>query len=56
MESADADDDGQVEITDAIFLLAHLFLGGAPPAEPYLACGLDPLDDGLSCLSYPPCM
>ena len=30
-DGADADDSGVIEITDAIFLLSHVFLGGGPP-------------------------
>jgi hypothetical protein len=30
---------GTVNITDPIVLLAHLFLGGDPPIEPFPGCG-----------------
>ncbi|MBI4603001.1 MAG: hypothetical protein HY721_13670, partial [Planctomycetes bacterium] len=46
---ADADDDGQLLITDPIALLGHLFLGSASVAPPYPDCGADPTDDGLGC-------
>jgi hypothetical protein len=48
LDGADANDDGLVDITDAIRLLQHLFLGGGslpPPA----ACGGDPTADDLGC-------
>jgi hypothetical protein len=36
------DDNGRLEITDAIVLLGHLFLGQpAPPAPGLEACGAD---------------
>src|SRR5687767_4569652 len=40
-KSLDVDDNGTVDITDPIALLAYLFLGGPPPAEPLSACGRD---------------
>ena len=51
MDAADANDDGQVNIADAIALLGHLF-GGVPslPA-PFPGCGTDPTGDG-----QPPCV
>ena len=48
-KAADANDDGAVQITDAVFLLGHLFSGTAAPPEPYPARGLDPTPDGLPC-------
>ena len=38
-----------VEITDAVRLLEHLFVRGAPPTLPYPAAGADPTGDGLDC-------
>ena len=52
---SDADDDGAVEITGAIFLLTYLFLGGTAPAEPLGKCGVDPTPDDLTCVSFPAC-
>ena len=46
-DAADADDDGSVNVTDALSILAFLFQGGAMPA-PWPGCGLDPTLD-LSC-------
>lgn len=37
-----------INITDAVYLLSYLFIGGAPPPEPYPDCGYDPTFD-LSC-------
>jgi hypothetical protein len=35
------DDDGALTLTDAIYLLQYLFLGGPPPGPPSY-CGADP--------------
>ncbi len=49
LDAADAGDDGQVDLTDAIYLLRYLFLAEAAPPEPFAACGPDPsLDAGGS--------
>jgi len=52
----DADDDGDVSITDAIRVLVHLFQGADPLPAPYPSCGLDPAppeDPGnLGCLEF----
>ena len=34
MDAADADDNGRLELTDAVRILNHLFLGGAAPLAP----------------------
>ncbi|MBI4603495.1 MAG: VCBS repeat-containing protein [Planctomycetes bacterium] len=55
-DALDADDSsGQLEITDAVYLLQFLFSGGSPPPAPYPDCGLDPTADGVTCYGYPPC-
>jgi hypothetical protein len=52
----DADDDGDVSITDAIRVLVHLFQGAEPLPEPYPSCGLDPAPpedpQNLGCLEF----
>lgn len=48
-DAADADDDGTVIVTDAIYLLNHLFIGGPQPAPPYPEVGADPTEDDLRC-------
>ena len=54
---ADADDNGAVQLTDGIFILNFLFLGGAPPSTPGLDCGEDPVDpdDTLGCENFNGC-
>ena len=54
-KSADTNDTGVVDVTDALYLLNFLFTGGAPPAAPFAACGQDPTADELSCDSFPSC-
>ena len=55
LDSADTNDDSHVDLSDAISLLEHLFLGGPTPGTPHPDCGVDPSDDALDCVSYPPC-
>lgn len=55
LDACDLNDDGQLDISDPIWLLGNLFSNGAPPAPPFLVCGLDPSLDGLGCLNYPAC-
>ncbi|MBN1443090.1 MAG: dockerin type I repeat-containing protein [Planctomycetes bacterium] len=54
-KSADADDSGSLQLTDAVRLLSHLFQGAPPLDSPFEECGMDPTEDGLTCLSFPPC-
>jgi hypothetical protein len=49
LDTGDTDDDGHLNITDPIFLLAHLFQGGGPPPAPGTDCGPDPTADALAC-------
>lgn len=47
-DAADSDDSGRVSLTDAIFLLLHLFRGGERPPDPGpWTCGPDPTEDTL---------
>jgi len=50
VKACDTDDSSSLTITDGILMLQNLFFGGAPPADPYPACGSDPTFDLLSCL------
>ena len=61
-ESADANTDGIVDISDGISILERLFTGGPEPAAPgptKSPCGIDPDPPGspgdLGCESYIPC-
>ncbi len=49
-KAADVNDDGRVDVTDAIHLLMYRFLRiGAEPAAPFPLCGIDSTPDDLSC-------
>ena len=54
IKSADADGNAVVELTDAVRILTHLFLGTGDISPPFEECGLAD-DEGLGCLSFPPC-
>src|SRR5262249_44532955 len=54
-DAADADDDGALTITDAIYLLEWLYRGGEHLPPPGELCGIDPTQDQLDCLSYGAC-
>lgn len=45
----DADDSGDISITDPIYLLGHLFTGGPRPPSPFPAAGTDTTEDALHC-------
>ncbi len=49
VDAADVDDNGTVEITDALFIVGYLFLEGEPPRAPFPDPGLDPTEDVLDC-------
>ncbi len=58
LDAADVNDDGSVNIADAVFLFAHLFELGPAPASPHAACGVDPSGDAgedLGCESFDRC-
>ena len=48
-DACDANDDGQLDISDPVVILAHHFLGEPPFRAPYPACGYDPTPDDLGC-------
>jgi hypothetical protein len=51
-KAADTNDDGKIELTDAIYLLLYLFSGGPALPAPFPEAGPDPTGDGLGCCSY----
>jgi hypothetical protein len=51
-KAADVDDSGVIDITDAVLILNHIFLGGSAPAAPFPSAGADATADELSCESY----
>ena len=55
LDAADADQSGVHDLSDAIYVLNYLFLGGKPPPAPGPGvCGL-PTDPSLGCASYTAC-
>jgi hypothetical protein len=59
LDAADANDDGDFDITDPLYTIRWLFIGGKPPPPTYGpipgGCGLDPTEDDLTCEFYGPC-
>jgi len=56
MDSGDANDDGVVDISDAIYTLLFLFGPIAYLPSPFGECGYDTTEDQLTCDSFPSCM
>lgn len=54
-KTADANDDGRLNVTDPITVLLHLFAGAGPLPSPFDACGPDATEDLLGCERYSPC-
>jgi hypothetical protein len=51
-DAADADDNGTVELTDAIYTFEFLFTGGPSPRAPFSVPGCDRTSDSLDCASH----
>ncbi len=49
LDALDGNDDGGIDISDAVFLLGYLFSGGPSPAAPFPNPGQDPTLDSLDC-------
>ncbi|MEM7165105.1 MAG: hypothetical protein AAF581_06540 [Planctomycetota bacterium] len=55
-DACDCNDDGVVNISDAICIFNALFLVPAPvPPAPYPTCGNDGTADNIGCVQYSPC-
>ncbi len=54
-DAADVNDDGGLDIADAIYELTALFDLGAGPISAPDACWNHPTDDGLDCGSFSGC-
>ena len=54
-KAADANDDGAVDISDAMFSLNYLFLSAADFPAPFPDCGADETVDFLTCDDVPAC-
>jgi hypothetical protein len=55
LDAADSNDSGVVDLSDAVYSLQFLFIGGPAPAAPFGACGMDGTEDGLDCVTFPIC-
>ena len=55
LDAADANDDGALEIIDAVYLPNFLSLGGPAPPEPFPTCNPDQTIDELGCESFVGC-
>jgi hypothetical protein len=55
LDAADVDDNGQVDITDALWVLNFIHCLGRPPQAPFPQCGLDTTQDALSCERFEAC-
>jgi len=51
-DACDSNDDSNIDIADAIFVLGGLFAGGPLPAQPFPDCGDDPTSDTTECTFY----
>lgn len=56
--STNTNGDGAANITDATYLLNHLFAGSPPPVAPFPDCGPGtlPADAELGCANPPACL
>ena len=57
-DSADFNDDGNIDITDPVLVLSFLTgigLGGPPPLPGIIDCGFDPTPDNLGCRLFDSC-
>lgn len=45
----------RIDLTDAVLILNHLFLGGPVLQQPFPSCGSDPTPDELDRESFPTC-
>ncbi len=53
-DAADSNDDGAVDLSDAVRTFGFLFLGDDPPPAPGpFTPGIDPTNDSLTCNQYP---
>ena len=51
-DACDSNDDSNIDIADAVFVLGALFGGGPLPAQPFPDCGEDPTLDTTECTFY----
>ena len=49
LDAADVDDNGKLEISDAVALLDFLYKGAGPPPQPFPLAANDPTPDAMTC-------
>jgi hypothetical protein len=49
-DASDSNDDGRVDISDAVHLIRYLFLTGGAPLQPFPECGIDDTEDEIGCV------
>lgn len=49
LDSADVDDDGNIDLGDIIYMLRFIFARESPPPSPFPALGIDPTPDNIEC-------
>jgi hypothetical protein len=54
-KACDCDDNQRVNLNDAVYCFNYELNGGPAPPAPFPACGTDPTEDSLTCLSVPHC-
>ncbi|HIA27462.1 MAG TPA: hypothetical protein EYN79_04970 [Planctomycetes bacterium] len=54
-DADDFDDNGSLDLSDAIAIFGYLFINGSPPPAPFETCGPDTTPDGLNCTSHSHC-
>ncbi len=54
-DAADTNDDGRLNLADALYLFTWLFRGDVSMPDPHPGCGTDPTGDSLDCDAYAPC-
>ena len=51
-DACDSNDNGQIDLADAIYLLNYIFTAGLLPPAPFIEKGLDQTPEGLGCHQY----
>jgi len=55
LDASDCNDDGTLDLSDAIFGLSFMFLGTRTIPQPFPGCGVDETEDDLGCDDHPSC-
>ncbi|MCA8961703.1 MAG: dockerin type I repeat-containing protein [Planctomycetes bacterium] len=49
LDACDVNDNGEIGVDDAVYLLQYALIAGTPPPSPFPLCGNEPTLDDLSC-------